>query len=332
MPPIFYLPVAASLALGVMPATAAAQHDRVLRLPATEDIPALHVRTQPTSQRAQQNIGDVLYIHGATFPSDVSVFFRFDGRSWAGELNDAGFNAWGFDFAGYGHSGRYAETAASSGPPGRSVIAARQIAEVIEAIRARNGARAVHLIAHSWGTIAAGLYAAEHQDRVGKLVFFAPVVRRNLQIATPALPGYRNLTIWEQYRRFVEDVPRGHPQVLLDRHIEQWSREYLASDLQSATRTPPAVKTPLGPIADLQAAWTGSALYDPQRIIAPLLIVRGEWDSLCTDADAARLLSEAGALIKQDRKIAKGTHLLHLEENRDKLYRAVNEFLVDRQS
>src|SRR4051812_17543944 len=48
--------------------------------------------------------GVVLYVHGATFPSALSIAHRFDGRSWRDELCAAGFHVWGFDFHGYGHS------------------------------------------------------------------------------------------------------------------------------------------------------------------------------------------------------------------------------------
>jgi hypothetical protein len=44
----------------------------------------------------------VLYVHGATFPSALSIAHRFDGRSWRDALNDAGFDVWGLDFYGFG--------------------------------------------------------------------------------------------------------------------------------------------------------------------------------------------------------------------------------------
>ena len=36
----------------------------------------------------------VLYVHGATFPSALSVAHRFDGRSWRDALCEAGFDVW----------------------------------------------------------------------------------------------------------------------------------------------------------------------------------------------------------------------------------------------
>jgi hypothetical protein len=59
-------------------------------------------------------------------------------------------------------------------------------------------------------------------------------------------------------------------------------------------------------------------------------VIHGEWDSLCTDADAAWLLNtipNAGAIT-----IPRATHLMHLEENRYALYRHTAAFLTDRRN
>jgi pimeloyl-ACP methyl ester carboxylesterase len=147
----------------------------------------------------------------------------------------------------------------------------------------------------------------------------------------PPLGPWRYLTIEEQHKRFVEDVPAGEPPVLLDRHFVEWSALYLKSDPSSGTRAPPSVKTPNGPVADIMAAWSGSLAYDPALIKSPVAIVRGEWDGLCKDADAAWLLAAmTAAPQKTDTKIAKGTHLMHLEESRGELYQTSIKFLQTR--
>jgi pimeloyl-ACP methyl ester carboxylesterase len=48
----------------------------------------------------------VLYVHGATFPTALSVGWRMDGVSWLDHLQANGFDAWALDFAGYGQSER----------------------------------------------------------------------------------------------------------------------------------------------------------------------------------------------------------------------------------
>src|SRR6185312_9596644 len=107
--------------------------------------------------------------------------------------------------------------------------------------------------------------------------------------------AWRYLSVPEQLARFIEDVPSGHPPVLIEPELAQWGPAWLATDSESATRIPQAVKVPNGPLADNIAALSGQLAYEPSRVIAPTLIVRGAWDNLCQDADAAWLTSRLGA-------------------------------------
>jgi alpha-beta hydrolase superfamily lysophospholipase len=105
----------------------------------------------------------------------------------------------------------------------------------------------------------------------------------------------------------------------------------LASDPTSSTRDPASVKVPNGPLAGLIDAWTGKLAYDPAGIKSPLLVVRGEWDTLNTELDAGWLLTTAtSSPEKKYVRVAEATHLMLLEENRNALYRATNEFLLGR--
>jgi alpha-beta hydrolase superfamily lysophospholipase len=105
----------------------------------------------------------------------------------------------------------------------------------------------------------------------------------------------------------------------------------MASDPTSFTRKPTSVKVPNGPLAGLIDAWTGRLAYDPARIKSPLMVVRGEWDTLNTEADASWLLTAATSSPERKYvKVAEATHLMLLEENRDALYRATNAFLLGR--
>ena len=268
---------------------------------------------------------DVLYVHGSTFGCALSLSWRMDGRSWADALAEAGFHAWGFDFAGYGQSSRYPEDGHLHG---RGAEAVQQLLAVVRHIREGNGRRPVHLLAHSWGCTVAARAAALRPADIGSLALFAPVVMRPGPLPPAALPPQRANTVWALYRRFVEDVPRGHAQLLDERHFDAWAQAYLASDPTHATREPPSVLTPGGPAADIAELWNGRALFDTRAVTAPMLLVRGAWDSLCDDADAAAWLGSVGTTLKQDVVIPAGTHLLHLESGRHALHAAVNRFLA----
>ena len=273
----------------------------------------------------------VIYVHGSTFGADLSVYHAFDGRSWADALADSGFAVWGFDFVGYGASSRYPLDLKR--PPGDWRDALNDLRAVVGAVRDRNGGRPIALLAHSRGGAVAARFAGDFAEDVAALVLFAPVAPRAGAAAEPLaapapLPSHQPLSTWTQYRRFIEDVPRGQAQVLSEAHMQRWGEAFLASDPTSATRSPPSVMTPCGPLADLATLWSGHAWYDPARIVAPTLLVRGEWDSMCNDDDAVLLMSQMGATLRRDLKIARATHLMHLEQQRGELHTQVNRFLL----
>lgn len=289
-------------------------------------------------RRLERNGGvPALYIHGATFPSATSVGYRFaDGSSWEDALNAVGFDAWSFDFEGFGCSARpeaFDKPADQSPIPLRSVDAAQQIARVASFIRERTKAKQIALIAHSWGTVPAMRYAIDHPELVSRVVLFAPILRRhpgsrpagNILPPPSAVPAWRLLTIEEQRLRFIADTPKGHADVLAEPMLDHWGPAWLATDPEAATRTPPAVKVPTGPQADILSLWGGADLYDPAKLVAPLLIARGEWDSLCTAADVASLKARGTQLTEV--VIPESGHLAHMEINRTALWEVVNGFL-----
>ncbi|WIM12136.1 alpha/beta hydrolase [Enhydrobacter sp.] len=297
---------------------------QTFRIPATAACPSLFVRRQP-----KPGAPVVLYVHGATFPSALSVGFDFGDGSWLDDWNARGFDAWAFDFAGFGESGRYPEMAepADRHPPlGRTAHAAVQIASVLALIRRETGRQRVSLVAHSWGSMPAGLATTAEPHAVDQLVLFAPIARRDGEGGPATLPAWGEVGNEAQHARFVEDVPAGHPPVLVA--FDRWAPAYLASDPDAATRTPPAVRIPNGPRADNVAAWHGRLAWELARLARPVAVVRGAWDSLCRDHDAAMILDAATAApFRRDIKLEAGTHLMHLETGRRALYEAVGRSL-----
>jgi alpha-beta hydrolase superfamily lysophospholipase len=101
------------------------------------DQPVIAVQHQQA--RTPPARADVVYVHGSTFGADLSVFFPFDGVSWADRLTEAGFSVWGFDFVGYGASARY--PARLDHPAGALDAAVRDLRRVIALVRRHNGDR-----------------------------------------------------------------------------------------------------------------------------------------------------------------------------------------------
>jgi pimeloyl-ACP methyl ester carboxylesterase len=300
-----------------------------LKLPGGEGADRLQIQRWPGEGDA------VLYVHGFTFSSALSVGYRFDGRSWADDLQARGFDVWAFDFLGYGGSTRPAamDAPAPANPPfGRAPHAASQIAAAVDHIRRRRCGARVHIVAHSWGTVAAGLFAGDRADAVGRLVFFGPIAQRRTE-GLPSLDrigAWRDVSVADQLKRFTEDVPQGHPPLLLEPDLAHWGPAFLATDPAACSRTPPAVRIPNGPQADIIAAMSGQLPYRADRVVAPTLIVRGAWDSICRDADANWLIDALGTREKADVVIPLATHLMHLEHGREGLFAATADWLGGR--
>ncbi len=234
-------------------------------------------------------------------------------------------------FHGYGHSDPY--PGMSEPPEGREPLctaedASRQVEQVARFISRHHATERVSIVAHSWATIVAGRFAGRCPDLVERLVLFGAIAHRNGP-AAQHYPAWRLVSLQDQWQRFTAEAPPDEPPVLSRQHFAEWGERYLDSDPASRTRTPPSVQTPSGPWFDIGRAWAGDLAYEPSHVRAPVAIVRGEWDSMCTDADAAWLFGAFTASpIRRDVKISRGTHLMHLEASRYALYRETQNFLV----
>jgi pimeloyl-ACP methyl ester carboxylesterase len=304
------------------------------RIPSSVDGLRLFLRYLPPPRDSMRDSARiVLYVHGGTFPSGLSIAHRCDGRSWRDELCAAGFHVWGLDFHGFGESDRYPEMAepAEAHPSlCRAEDASRQIAAAARFILDHHASRRLSIIAHSWGTLPAARFAGDHPSLIDRLVLFGPIARRELrnQERPPAAPAWRVVTLEAQWARFVEDIPAGAPPVLSRVHFDEWGERYLDSDPDSRRRDPVGVQIPTGPFNDIAHAWHGEFPYDPAKVQAPVAIIRGEWDGVVPDEDARWLFDAfTSSPNKRDIKIGRATHLMHLEAMRCALYRESIAFL-----
>ncbi|MDB5368287.1 MAG: hypothetical protein JWM77_4214 [Rhodospirillales bacterium] len=298
--------------------------ERLETLPDMPTQPSLLLRHTPGDGPS------VVYVHGATFPSGSSISYRIHGKSWADDLAARGFDVWGFDLAGYGGSGRPGAMREATGAPvGRSSEVVLQIARVVRHVLASRGGTKVAVLAHSWGTIPAGAFAAEHPELVQSLVLFGAVAQRDGKRAPTTVPSLQ-ISEDDQWRSFQSGVPIGEASPIAAETFRQWALDYLATDANSASLTPPSVRVPSGPQADIDDAWSGRFPYDPSRVRCPTLLVRGVWDPVSTDRDVAWLVAQLRNVEGGARSVVlpRGAHRMHLESNRQVLFDAVGEFLT----
>ena len=78
-----------------------------------------------------------------------------------------------------------------------------------------------------------------------------------------------------------EELEAFEPKVRNSRQLdpvmfEAWAQSYLATDPQSATRSPPSVRVPTGMFAAFaEMSRYGRLPYDPHNITTPLLLIQG---------------------------------------------------------
>ena len=275
--------------------------------------------------------GVVLYVHGATFPSALSIAHRFDGRSWRDELcarasmsGDSTFMATATRIRipaclnrqrGVNHSAARMTPAGSWNKP-RVSSASITRPSGFPSSRipgARSSPAALPHAARSWSTgwCCSGPSHAE-MARPRRAIRHGGSSR--CRISGSASPRRCRQTSRPCCRAGI--LPNGASAI--------WT-----ATRRAGTRTPPSVQTPSGPWFDIGRAWAGDLAYDPALVRAPVAIIRGEWDSMCTDADAAWLFGAfTSSPIRRDVKISRGTHLMHLETSRYALYRETQNFLA----
>jgi len=125
-------------------------------IPALDAGIELYVRNKrPTSEERFGPERIVLFVHGATFPSETGFDIELPGGSWMDFAAQRGFDAYCVDVRGYGGSTRPAamEQPPEANPPFADTReAVRDIAAAVEFIRKRRNVEKLNLVGWSWGT------------------------------------------------------------------------------------------------------------------------------------------------------------------------------------
>lgn len=278
----------------------------------------------------------VLFVHGATFPSESTFDLSLDGLSWMDFIARAGYDVYLVNVRGYGGSTR---PAASSDPSGRAAPIATlaeavdDVDAAVQFIQRRRNVERINLIGWSWGTAIMGRYAATHREKVDRLVLYAPLWQRRAEplstrgvdVKTP----YRLVNVAGVKSRWLAGVAQEKQEQLIPRGwFETWVTATLATDPWGSKQTPPVIRAPNGVFADLQAAGEWMPPYDPAAIKAPTLLIKAEWDADTPSYMAQTLFPLlVNARQKQYVEIGEGTHSVMLERNRMQLFRTVQGFL-----
>src|ERR1700730_7686442 len=151
-----------------------------------------------------------LFIHGAVTPGEVSFDVPYQDYSWMAYLAHAGFDVFAMDMTGYGRSTRPAPMndpcnltskqqadfvpalipavcAATYGQQMTTLASDwHDIDAVVDRVRALRHVDKLNLLAWSLGGPRSAGYAAQHTDKVAKLVLLAPAYNRAAKADPPA--------------------------------------------------------------------------------------------------------------------------------------------------
>lgn len=180
----------------------------VSRAPAMQgEVAQIYVRerTQQTTTLRGENLAGrvVLFIHGAGTPAEVAFDVPYQGFSWMAYLAEAGYDTFAMDTTGYGRSTRpnvmndicnlsqgqqeafipslLDESCSPSYPFAATTIESDwdDIDAVVDYLREIRGVDKVHLVAWSLGGPRSAGYAAQHPDKVDRIVLLAPAYGRD---------------------------------------------------------------------------------------------------------------------------------------------------------
>lgn len=295
-----------------------------------------------SSAAVAKNSQVVLFIHGATVSGGMSVGYRINGYSWMDDVAQSGRDVWALDFVGYGKSDIYQQmkTSERSTPLGEAEELVPDIERAVDYIVKKTGVSKITLIATSRGAIPTGYYVTQHPEKVERVVFNSPIVRRDNTpeevikgifgfAGRPTLPYY-DISTAQRLSMLADDRPKNTALQLEPYFVAHWPSDFSKESLSESKESNAAasVRVPGGFAVDIYDAWHGK-YWNPEKVTVPVLIVRGDYDRVLTPASDAQWLYDKliAAPSKRYVLIDKGTHAMLFEKKRFELYREVQLFL-----
>jgi pimeloyl-ACP methyl ester carboxylesterase len=278
----------------------------------------------------------LLFVHGATYPSETTFDLPLGGRSMMDHIAQQGWDVYLVDIRGYGGSTRPPEMerpASEAKPIADTPTAVRDLGAAVDHILKRRGVAKINLMGWSWGTAISGMYATENNGKVNRLVLYAPMwifTTRPLIGGDGPLPAYRTVTKDSAKQRWLAGVPEEKKAALIPPGwFEQFADATWATDPVGSKQVPPVLRAPNGVLEDLRNYWTaGRAQYDPGLIKVPTLLIHAELDAdLPSDHVRAYFAKLTSVPYKRYIEIGEGTHQVMMEKNRMQFFREIMNFL-----
>jgi pimeloyl-ACP methyl ester carboxylesterase len=290
----------------------------------------------------------VLFVHGAGTPAEVAFDVPHGDYSWMAYLAQAGFDVFAMDTTGYGRSVRPAEMSdpcnlspeqqqqfvpslikAPCAPkyPGQLTTIAsdwNDIDAVVDFIRRTRQVEKVSLVAWSLGGPRAGGYAAQHPEKVHRLVLLSPAYNRTSAATPPPLPNKGTVFNTQSRTEFDANWDRqigcpGQSDPAVRDAV--WS-EMLKSDPVGATWGSGVRRAP----STTTWGWNAAALA---RMKTPTLLIAAALDKQVLPERVRAAYDDLGAGDKVLLDLGCSSHNAMWEKHHLELFAASREFLIN---
>jgi hypothetical protein len=155
----------------------------------------------------------LLTVNGSTYPIETVFDLKLNDLSWMDYIARHGYDVYLVDVRGYGRSTRPPEMdqpAEKNEPIVRTEVAVKDVSAAVDYIIKRRGVSKINLLGWSWGTAIMGWYTVQNNDKVNRLVLYAPKWIRttaSLMDAGGKLGAYRVVSRDAAKSRWLRGVP-----------------------------------------------------------------------------------------------------------------------------
>jgi pimeloyl-ACP methyl ester carboxylesterase len=213
--------------------------------------------------------GTVLFVHGSSMASQPTFDLQVPGRPDSSAMEwfaKRGFDTWCVDMEGYGRSGKQRDINCDIANGADDLAAASRY--ILDA----TGAGSLLVYGISSGALRAAAFAGRHPERVKRLALDAFVWTGEgsptLAERRKKLPEFQATSRRPIDRAFVRSIfNRDHPGTAEDKVIEAFADAILALD----------DSVPTGTYVDMCSRLP---VVDPERVIVPTIVMRGQWDGI----------------------------------------------------
>jgi pimeloyl-ACP methyl ester carboxylesterase len=225
--------------------------------------------------------GTILFVHGSSVSATPVFDLQIPGKPEASTMDAfarLGYDTWCVDCEGYGRSDK-------SRPVNADVsCGADDLAAASEYILQQNAGQRLLLYGASSGALRAGLFAQRHPERVARLALDALVWTGEgsptLAERKKRLAEYRANNRRPIDRAFVHGIfTRDHPGTSDLTVVDAFADAVLALD----------TSVPTGTYIDMSA---NLPVVDPEKVMAPTLVMRGQWDGIASYQDLANFFAK----------------------------------------